>query len=67
MPDYGNKSYWDERYAAGEEFFDWHQSYVTVCEVQALSLAYDVHVIYQEWIAPPCMITTSYGTLFQYQ
>mmetsp|Transcript_16881 Transcript_16881/g.28196 ORF Transcript_16881/g.28196 Transcript_16881/m.28196 type:complete len:206 (-) Transcript_16881:151-768(-) len=30
MPDYGNKSYWDERYAAGEEFFDWHQNYATL-------------------------------------
>ena len=30
MPDYGNKSYWDERYAAADEFFDWHQSYSTV-------------------------------------
>lgn len=32
MPDYGNKSYWDERYAAGEEFFDWHQSFSTLKE-----------------------------------
>ena len=28
MQDYGNSSYWDERYAASSgEVFDWHQSY----------------------------------------
>lgn len=28
MPDYGNPSYWDERYAADDSAsFDWYQSY----------------------------------------
>ena len=27
MPDYGNPSYWDERYAADERNYDWYQSY----------------------------------------
>ena len=28
MPDYGNPSYWDERYSArSNESFDWYQSY----------------------------------------
>ena len=31
MPDYGNPSYWDERYSArSNESFDWYQSYSRV-------------------------------------
>mmetsp|Transcript_3275 Transcript_3275/g.3238 ORF Transcript_3275/g.3238 Transcript_3275/m.3238 type:complete len:222 (+) Transcript_3275:17-682(+) len=30
MPDYGNPSYWDERYAANDEPFDWYQDYSTL-------------------------------------
>lgn len=27
MPDYGNPSYWDERYAAHDTTFDWYQTH----------------------------------------
>eukprot|EP00981_Chlorochromonas_danica_P006113 scaffold1287_cov253-Ochromonas_danica.AAC.26 len=29
-PDYGNPSYWDERYAADEGTYDWYQDYSTL-------------------------------------
>mmetsp|Transcript_171401 Transcript_171401/g.416779 ORF Transcript_171401/g.416779 Transcript_171401/m.416779 type:complete len:207 (-) Transcript_171401:35-655(-) len=36
MPDYGNPSYWDERYAADDSAsFDWYQSYETLRPVLA--------------------------------
>lgn len=47
MPDYGNKSYWDERYAAGEEFFDWHQNYATVSFKDLSDVSY-VFMLYEE-------------------
>jgi hypothetical protein len=27
MPDYGNPSYWDERYSADEKTYDWYQDF----------------------------------------
>jgi hypothetical protein len=36
MPDYGNPSYWDERYAAENAVFDWYQDYREVCSGKKL-------------------------------
>jgi hypothetical protein len=30
MADFGNPSYWDERYAADEKCYDWYQDYSTL-------------------------------------
>ena len=28
--DYGDKSYWNQRYSEGDELFDWYQKYDTI-------------------------------------
>eukprot|EP01035_Chromulina_nebulosa_P002969 gene2969-4055_t len=30
MPDYGSASYWDERYSADEELYDWYQDFAAL-------------------------------------